>query len=238
MIDIHCHILPGIDDGAQTMDASVEMAKIAAGEGISKIVATPHINENSPDFGVIMGRVAELNQRLGELSVPVDIFGGGEIVAGMPAEFVRQYSINSNGYVLIEFPHTHLPLSSESILNRYVAEGLKPVIAHPERNPSVIKNPGTLIALVNTTGAVVQITSASITGGFGRRIRLCSRYLLKKGIVHIIASDAHSPEFRPPVFSKGLEVAAKIIGRENARKLVYDNPEAVINGRKIPPVNL
>lgn len=230
MIDIHCHILPFVDDGAETIEESIQMARIAAKDGVRQIVATPHIGENAMSFEVIQAKAGELNQKLIELLIPVEILPGAEIIAGMPAEYVKQYSINDNGYVLIEFPHSHLPRNAEEILKNIIAEGLKPVIAHPERNPSIIKNPDMLVGLVEKTGAGVQITANSISGGFGRGIRSCSQYLLKKRVVHIIGSDAHSAQFRPPGFTDALKAAGKIIGKKQVQKLVYDNPEAVISG--------
>jgi protein-tyrosine phosphatase len=110
------------------------------------------------------------------------------------------------------------------------SSGLKPLIAHPERNPSIIKNPDILVDLVAKTGAGVQITANSLVGGFGRGIRMCSQYLLKKRVVHIIGSDAHSTGARPPGLLSALKIAGKIAGRENVQKLVYANPEAVLSG--------
>ncbi len=230
MIDIHCHILPSIDDGAKTIEESVEMARIAAKDGVRKIVATPHVGENALSFEVIKDKANELNNLLIELFIPIEILPGAEIIAGMPVEFVKKYSINNNGYALIEFPHSHLPHNALEILQNIIAEGLKPVIAHPERNPSILKKPDMLINLVEETGAGVQITANSISGDFGRKTRACSQYLLKKGVVDIIASDAHSARYRTPGLFKALKTAGKLIGRNNVQKLVYDNPEAVISG--------
>ncbi len=230
MIDIHCHILPFIDDGAKTIEESIEMARIAAKDGIRKIVATPHVGEKMVSSEVIKDKTNELNSLLIELFIPIAILPGAEIIAGMPVDSVKKYSINNNGYVLIEFPHSHLPHNAIEILQNIISEGLKPIIAHPERNPSIFKKPDMLINLVEKTGVGVQITASSLSGDFGRKIRSCSQYLLKKGAVDIIASDAHSAHFRTPKIFKALKAAGKIIGRNNAQKLVYDNPEAVING--------
>lgn len=233
MIDLHCHILPCIDDGAETIAEAVEMARIAADDGVRKIVATPHISESMLDFETIKDKTGKLNQRLTELLIPIEVLPGAEISSGMPVRYLKQYSINNNGYVLIEFPHSHLPKNAEGLLSEIVREGLKPLIAHPERNPSIIKRPALLEELVGKTGAGVQVTANSIAGGFGRKIRACSHYLLKKGIVHIIASDAHSSRFRTPELSIALKTTAKLIGSENVQKLVVENPEAVVNGGEL-----
>lgn len=230
MIDIHCHILHALDDGAKTIDESIEMAKIAAKDGVRTIVATPHVGEKIISFDEIRTKVNELNDRLIELFIPVEILPGAELISGMPVKSIEKYTINDNGFVLIEFPHSHLPHNSFEIISDIISHGLKPVIAHPERNPSIIKKPDILVELVEKTGAGVQITANSITGGFGRRIRLCSQYLLKKKVVQIISSDAHSIRSRRPGLSLALKASGKILGRKNVQKMVYDNPEAVING--------
>ena len=234
MIDIHCHILPAIDDGSESYEESVEMVKASATEGVTKMIATPHIYDDSISLDVLRAKTEELNRRLRDASVPVEVFFGGEIYADLSCEIFKKYSMNSNGYVLVEFPHSHLPARSIDILQSLKSEGLKPLIAHPERNPSVIKNPKLLIELVQNTGAAVQVTSGSIAGEFGRRIRMCSHYLLKNGVVDIIASDSHSMRFRLPGLIKGVKTATKIIGKEAAACLVFDNPLAVLNGLPIP----
>ena len=230
MLDIHCHIIHAVDDGAKTIDESIAMAKIAAKDGVRTIVATPHIGAKIISSDDIRNKVDELNDRLIELFIPVEILPGAEIISGIPVELIEKYTINGNGFVLIEFPHSHLPHNSFEIIRNITSHGLKPLIAHPERNPSIIKQPEILVDLVEKSGVGIQLTANSITGSFGRRIRKCSQYLLKKRVVHIIASDAHSENSRKPGLSLALKEAAKILGRKHAQKLVYDNPEAVING--------
>ncbi len=237
MIDIHCHILPGIDDGSESYDESIEMAKASAAEGVSTIVATPHIYDDCIGIDILQKKTDELNKRLNTDSVPVKILFGGEIYADLSPEIFSRHSMNGNGYVLVEFPHSHLPARSYDILQSLSSNGLRPLIAHPERNPSVINNPRLLIELVKNTGAAVQVTSSSIAGDFGRRIKMCSHFLLKKGVVDIIASDSHSMRFRLPGLLKGVKTAGKIIGKEAAGYLVNENPLAIINGEPIPEKN-
>lgn len=233
MIDTHCHILPGIDDGAPDFRTSIEMAVIAAGDGIKKIVATPHVNSPSLTPNAIARLANELNTRLLELGVPVNVVTGGEVAYLLPVAIKRKYSINNNGYILLEFPHSHMPANAKDIINKMSGEGCRAIIAHPERNPTIIRNPSLLVDIVKSTDAIVQITSDSIIGTFGRKIRTCSKYLLKKRVVSIIASDAHSTSFRRPEISEGVKAAGKIIGVENAQKLVVENPEAVLYGGRI-----
>lgn len=233
MIDIHCHILPGIDDGARNAKESLRMAKIAAADGVKKIVATPHVKETIHSAGFLKKCVAKLNEVLKERQVPVEILYGADVSALLAPEDLKGYTINNTRFILIEFPYTHIPLNARDILFNLVLCGLTPIITHPERNPSVIRNPETLLSLL-TGDVYVQITADSLTGNFGNKIQECACFLLKKGAVHFIASDAHSAKVRRPVLSEAVSVAEKIVGKEKARMLVEDNPLAVISGKHIP----
>lgn len=233
MIDTHCHIIPGVDDGSPDFRTSVDMAVVAAGDGIKTIVATPHVNSTALSPAMIREHVAALNLRFSETGIPVSVVTGGEVASFLPLEIMKQYSINGNGYILLEFPHSHLPVTSKETIRHLTMDGYKVLIAHPERNPSVIRNPRVLAEIINETGARAQITANSITGAFGMGIRSCARYLLKKNMVHVIASDAHSAGYRKPFLSDALAVAVKMVGEEKARRLVFDNPRAVIDGQII-----
>jgi len=233
MIDIHCHIIPGVDDGSPDMRTSMDMAVIAAGDGIKTIVATPHIQSEILTPDMIREKVAVLNERFSETGIPVAVVVGGEVAPFLPISLMKKFSINDNGYILLEFPHTHLPFSAKDTILNLISEGLKVIIAHPERNPTVIKNPDTLIDIIEATGAYTQITANSITGAFGPSIKSCAKHLLKKKMVSVIASDAHSTGARKPFLSDGLNAAAKIVGQELAEKMVYKNPQSVILGLPI-----
>lgn len=236
MIDTHCHILPGVDDGSPDMDRSVEMATIAYEDGIRKIVATPHVY--SPEFTYlsICERTALLNETLQSRDIDVAIVPGAEIVTGLHAEIIKKYSINGNGYILLEFPHSHMPVNTKDIIYNLKIDGFKPIIAHPERNPSVIRKPQVLIDIVESTDVCVQITADSLIGTFGRAIKSCAVYLMKKGIVTVIASDAHSTGFRRPVLSEGYTKVKELLGEEKANLLVFDNPDAFITGKNTKAV--
>jgi protein-tyrosine phosphatase len=230
MIDIHCHIIPGVDDGAPDMRTSLDMAVIAAGDGIRTIVATPHIQSDTLTPGFIREQVDILNDKFSGIGIPVTVVPGGEVASFLPVSMMKNYSINGNGYILLEFPHTHLPFSAKETVSNLIFEGMKVVIAHPERNPTIIRNPDVLVDLVEETGAAVQVTGNSITGGFGPAIKACSKYLLKKNIVNIIASDAHSTGFRKPALDEAVKAASKIVGLEQAERMANDNPRSVILG--------
>lgn len=227
MIDGHCHILPGIDDGPMDISESVEMARIAAGDGIEKIIATPHVY----GIGVLPEDIAagaeRLNRILARNSIPVAVYPGAEVSMGMDPEKLCRYTMNRSRYVLIEFPHDHLPAHAGKLLGWLSARGLRPIIAHPERNHAIVRAPETLLGLLNRD-VYVQITAGSLLGDFGRDIQYCAEFLLDAGKVDMIASDAHSGTIRPPQLSLAAEHASRRVGRTAAMRLVRTNPEAVL----------
>lgn len=230
MIDCHCHILPQIDDGALNFEASLEMAKIAYADGIRKIVATPHISDTFYTPADIDRRVTELNRYLAENQVAVLIYPAAEVLISLDISLFSQYTINHTAHILIEFPHDHLPSFAPKLLSWACARGLTPIIAHPERNFDVIRNPASFIDLLHA-GIHTQITGGSLTGDFGIAVQHCAAFLLDSGVVDIIASDAHSDRFRRPVLSEAVELASARIGQKAALKLVCDNPAAVLAGK-------
>ncbi len=232
MIDIHCHILSGIDDGAAEFHESIEMARIAARDGIHTIVATPHIQNDQYPEQSILERIQHLNLALTRLGISVEILPGAEINALIPPASIKGYTINKTSYVLIEFPSDYLPYNANKIIFELLIHGFKPIIAHPERNRGILQNPEKFFNLLSTN-VYVQISAGSITGRFGWKIKKLTVGFLKKGIVDVMASDAHSSGHRPPILSKAVSKAAKIIGNENAKNLVLKNPAAIITGNQL-----
>lgn len=239
---MHCHILPGLDDGPDTWAQAIEMAKKASADGISTVVATPHIRAaHRADIDVsslnkkIEARLAELRYHCTVMGVPLILAAGGEVDARMSPDFCRSFALNGANYVLIEFPHSYLPGDAAKIIFSLVMAGLTPIIAHPERNHSVIKRPERLVDLTRS-GALVQITGGSLLGAFGGYAKACAEHLLKIGVVSFLASDAHSPSDRSPVLSSAVHAAASIIGGEAARALVVTNPGAVLAGSPLPNI--
>jgi protein-tyrosine phosphatase len=240
MIDIHCHILPDVDDGAVNLAESIKMAKIAQADGIAKIVATPHINGLSTNRQFVLstnGQFLEKSQALlihffKKEFISVDILLGAEVAVHLNSSELNLHTINGTQYILIELPADHLPKNTAEILFNLILKGLHPIIAHPERNRSILEEPNKLINLLNPQ-VLLQITAGSITGKFGPDSRACARFLLRKGLVSFIASDAHDAGNRRPVLSKGVAAAGKIIGKENALKLVTENPAAMLAGEPI-----
>lgn len=235
MIDIHCHILPDMDsDGPRDQAEVLEMGAIAAADGIQRIVATPHVNAELPSRERIRAAVAELNAAFKMAGLPIEVVPGAELGIHLPVDVLRNYTLNDSGYVLLECPHTHFPQSAREKVFMALVAGLRPIVAHAERNGTVLRNPAMLRELV-AAGALVQVTAGSLTGAFGEETMDCARYLLKKGLIHFLASDAHSAGRRNPVISAGAEVAANLVGATIARRLVEVNPRMVLSGENLEP---
>lgn len=231
MIDLHCHILPGVDDGPATIEQSISMCRIAADDGIRTIVATPHIKYDPISMEDIRRKVDELNEALIKETIPVTILPGGECASISVDEVFSSITINGTNYVLVEFPYTHIPDNACEFLFNLRNRGLMPIIAHPERIPTVIQNPNAFIELLGTN-IFVQLTAHSILGTFGKNEKRCANYLLKKGVVHLIASDAHDDHYRTPKLRDAVRKAAKIVGRRSALKMVNRIPKMILNGEK------
>jgi protein-tyrosine phosphatase len=235
LIDIHSHILPGFDDGAESHQISVEMARRAAEDGVGCMVATPHVIDEDlsglPEK--ISSAVELLNADLKRESIGVEVLPGAEIhvsstLVSQP-EALRELSLGFCGkYVLLELPLQEMPRFTEELIFRLLLKGVIPILAHPERNSSIMERPGRLLELVEK-GALVQANAGSITGKYGARVKDVVELFLRNGIVHFIASDAHSTRSRAPGLTVALQRARDLVG-DDATALVERNPSAVING--------
>ncbi|MCB9721666.1 MAG: tyrosine protein phosphatase [Candidatus Omnitrophica bacterium] len=218
MIDIHCHILPDIDDGPRTMEESLEMCRIAVADGIKTIVATPHHNSpyvDSQPTAVVLQRVEELREELCRHAIPLEILPGQEIhITETIVEDIlqgRSLTLNNAGrYALIEMPSDSVPFYVRQVVEELKENGITAIIAHPERNRQVQQDPDALGQLIDA-GALGQITAGSMLGQFGSSAETTSRELLKNGHAQVIASDAHSPR-RPPELAEALRTAEGIKG--------------------------
>jgi len=223
MIDIHSHVLPGIDDGAATVKESVAMARIAAKDGIFAVVATPHAFDGVYDSRKvdILDGCRQLNELLVLNEIPVKIFPGQEvrltpeILEHIDAD--RVLTLNRSEYILIELPMHVLPNCITDIIQSIRSRNLVPVIAHPERNPVLMTNMDLAKNLVYS-GALFQITAGSFTGMFGRDVKKCAAHYSKMGMVHFVGSDAHSFKRRTPTMSKGLKVLGNLTGENIFRQ--------------------
>ncbi|WLR41579.1 tyrosine protein phosphatase [Bacillus carboniphilus] len=231
MIDCHCHILPGVDDGAANMEESIAMAKMASKEGIEVIVATPHHQTrhyHNPKEKVSEW-VTRLNGVLQQEGVPIKVVPGQEV--RLYGELAKDLdldiqTLHNSSYVLVEFPSNHVPRYVTELFFELKLKGITPIIAHPERNAEIIQQPDLLFQLIDK-GALAQLTNASIIGDFGRKIQKFSLQLLEHGQAHIVASDAHNLTNRPFYTREALHVIEKKLGQdmvfyftENAQLLI------------------
>lgn len=237
MIDLHSHILPGVDDGAATIEESVAIAEAAVADGIEVLAATPHVRSDYPTAAETMERlVAQLATELAVREVPLRIVTGGEIaldrIDDLGLDELRRFALGANGdYLLLEFPYAGWPLGLAERVFALAARGLRPVIAHPERNAEAQQAPDRLDEVV-TSGALLQVTAASLDGRLGRRVQRAGLELVHRGLAHLIASDAHSPALR----GIGMSAAAEAVGDEQlAAWLTRGVPGAIVDGRELPP---
>ena len=240
MIDIHCHILPGIDDGPESIGEALEMCRAAASDGIKTIVATPHFRPGSNEFTgpKILEAAGTLQSAVMNDGIDIRILPGAEVAVSpeMPSYLTarKHLTINHNGrYFLTEFSSLSVPPNWDNFLLSFLVSGLVPIIAHPERNAWFAAHPDALSHVVER-GVMVQITAMSVTGHLGPEARDFSVHLLKRGLVHMIASDGHSSDSRPPVLSGAMDLVSDLLGEERARAMVTSVPEAVIEGRDVP----
>ena len=233
MYDLHSHILPGIDDGAKSPEDTVEMARVASEHGTKVILATPHRRDVTERWSIPYLRelVDDMNDRIQKEGIDLALLLGMEnhIDVDLPGEVSngRALPINGSRYILVEAPFFGRPNYLEDVLFQIQIQGLTPVLAHPERIEAFQGDPELLASLVER-GMLSQITAGSIVGHFGGRVRRITNNLLRRGLVHIIASDTHFPGGpRSPKLPPGLEAATGIVGMEKAKAMVVDTPRAI-----------
>ena len=236
MIDLHSHILPGIDDGSPSLDVSLDMARRWVSDGVSILACTPHIlpglyHNTGPQ---IRSAIAELQLNLDENGIPLQLVTGADnhvvpdFVTGLKTG--RLLTINDTRYVLVEPPHHHAPPRLGDLFFSIMAAGYKPILTHPERLTWITSHYA-LIRLLAFRGVWMQITAGSLTGAFGRGPKYWGEKMLDEGLVHILATDSHDLKKRPPILSHGYEKAKKIVGVEEAWRLVHTRPLAILNNQ-------
>lgn len=239
LIDLHCHILPGLDDGAADLAMSIEMARIAAADGITMLACTPHISpgvyENSgTKIQAAVEVFARILDRHGislELAAGADVHIAPDLIAKLQSGEAAR--LGNSRYFLFEPPHDVLPPKIDSFLFSILAAGFTPILTHPERL-SWIEQHFPLVRRLAGSGVLIQLTAGSITGQFGKRARYWSDRMIDEGMVDIVASDAHDTTSRPPVLSKARDRVARHWGEETAVRFVLINPLHILGDKVLP----
>jgi protein-tyrosine phosphatase len=240
VIDLHSHILPGVDDGAATLEEAVAMCRLAAADGCTAMVASPH-QRRGDWWNTDTERLAALHRELqAALGDAIRVLPGAEVhvdsqlladVEQIPASGILPLA--GSRALLIEFDVLGTPAEGIELVHELAVAGWRPIVAHPEFIPWLAPDPALAARLVEL-GALLQVTAMSVTGDFGRRPQQDVHALLDLGLVHFVASDAHGTRRRPPGLRRARQAIAARWGEERARQLVTDNPRAVLAGRPLP----
>jgi protein-tyrosine phosphatase len=238
MIDIHSHILPGIDDGAQTLEEAIEMAEAAVQEKITHLFATPHHRNGryENEKRSIVQEVILFNEELVKRDIPLQVIPGQEIrlykelIEDLDQDVLVPLDHTAN-YLLIEFPSSYVPNNAAEILYELTLRNYRPIIVHPERNSEIMENQEVLHELIKA-GALTQVTANSIIGKFGKKIMTFSHELIKANMIHFVASDAHNTTTRGFHLTEAYEAIEKIHGVEKRYDL-QENAEMVLKGERV-----
>ena len=239
MIDIHCHVLPEVDDGPKSWDIAVEMCRMAAADGITHIVATPHANDRyAYDRLYLSGLLDQLREKAGscalQFSLGCDFHLSFENLERV-LEHPQTYTIGETNYLLVELSNYSVPAQISECFTRLGDRGLTPILTHPERNPILQQTPQRILEWAEQ-GCLIQVTASALTGFWGERPEIVAHWLLDRSAIHVLASDAHETKRRIPNMSAGRAVAEKMVGAEYAQALVEGNPGAIVNGSRYPTV--
>ena len=236
MVDLHSHILPGVDDGSPSWEDSLEMCRLSVADGVTTMAATPHMLDgvyNVP-AATALALLAELRTRLAAAQIPLTVVQGADVRVNsdLPA-LVKARDVltvgESGAYLLVEFPHDILPPNTAELLFALKLAGICPIITHPERHFAVQQHPELVRPWIEAE-CLVHITAASITGAFGRAALKCSRQLLDAGWVHMVASDAHGVRRRPPGLSAARALVTEWMGPLEAAAIFDYRPRTVLAG--------
>lgn len=236
MIDLHSHLLPGIDDGASSMEEALSLARIAVADGLTHMVLTPHVHPGRFDNHAqsIQSVFAAFEAALVDADIKLSVKAAGEVrlsaeVLGMCASNQLPFLGEWDGkrVMLLELPHSHIPPGSDKLVKWLLDRDILPMIAHPERNKGVMSDIAKLAPFLEM-GCLFQLTAMSVTGEFGPQAKQVADEMLDKGWVTVMATDAHNCDRRPPILSKAVSAAAELIGDVEAKRLVWGNPAKII----------
>jgi protein-tyrosine phosphatase len=238
MVDLHCHILPGLDDGPDTMEESMAMAESAIADGITHVVATPHSsNQYIFDFAHVRQLRDELQTKIGDrlkIATGCDFHLNPENLESLRKN-APHYCINQRDFLLLEFNEFSIPPSMDQTLHEIQLAGVQPVITHPERNGILRWRPERLKKWVRQ-GCFAQVTGGALTGGFGAGSQQVALRWIGEGLIHFVASDAHNTRGRPLRLQPAYDLVTDRFGEEKARALFQDNPLAAFEGRQLPHI--
>jgi protein-tyrosine phosphatase len=236
VIDIHCHILPKVDDGSKSWDMSLEMCRMAAEDGIEHIVATPHANErfqyNRQHLSSNLEYLRVLAGSTPRLSLGCDFHLSYDNIKEVLISPER-YTIEDSHYLLVELSNYSIPTQINDCFTKMADVGITPVITHPERNPILQETQERVLQWIDL-GCAVQVTASAVTGAWGPRVVRAAEWLLEREAVHVLATDAHDTKRRIPSLSVAREKIAKVYGDDLAKALVDDNPRAVVSDKPLP----
>lgn len=236
MVDIHSHILPEVDDGSKSWETSVAMCRMAAADGITHQVATPHANDRYHyDRAYLQSLVDHLQQLVRDeitLSLGCDFHLSYDNLQSLLANPAR-YAIQGSRYMLVELSNYSVPQRIGDCFTQLGDRGITAVITHPERNPILRESPQRVVEWAEQ-GCVIQITGSALTGFWGERVRRAAHWLLERNAVHVLATDAHDTEKRTPILSTARDAAAEICGQDIADALVEANPAAILQSQPLP----
>src|SRR5215469_11932612 len=234
LIDLHSHLLPGIDDGAKDLATSLAMARVAAADGITTIACTPHIlpgvyNNSGP---AIRRAVAQLAESIAKAGIPITLVSGADvhIVPDLDVQLLdgRALTLNNSRYLLLEPPHHVLPPRLDDLIFGLQATGYVPILTQPERL-SWVEGHYDLIRRLVSSSVLMQITAGSVMGRFGRGPRYWAERMLDEGLCHLLATDAHNTEQRAPRLAEARDVVAQRLGDDEAINLVLRRPQGILD---------
>lgn len=236
VIDIHCHILPKVDDGSKSWDMSLEMCRLATDDGIEHIVATPHANEryryNRQHLASNLEYLRVLAGQAPRLSLGCDFHLSYENLRDALVS-PDTYTIEDTHYLLVELNNYSIPTQIDEYFTKLAEVGITPIITHPERNPILQETPKRVLRWVDQ-GCVVQVTASAVTGAWGQKVTRAADWLFERDAVHVLATDAHDTKHRIPSLSAAREKVAKLYGADLAEALVDGNPRAIVSDEPLP----